>query len=961
MVDIKDIQGNILLSTPINEGSKRKFTLQKEDYIALKFSVDNPIYFKLGDGIDDDNIGLFELVDLYKPTYNESTGGYDYELQLDAYYWKWKNKIFKFSPESGGQESVWNLTAGLDVHLGIFLRNLKSLSYTYRGIAFEFSIDSTVENSSKLVSYDSTNMIDALTKMAETWECEWWITDNIIHFGRCEFGDPVDFEIDVNVKSMPRSDSQTNYATRIYAFGSTRNIPTNYRPVDENIVVNGVVQKRLMLPVGTPYIDAYEDMSEEEAVEDIVIFDDIYPRRVGTMSDITPHPIPVKDDSGKDTGQTVNVYRFKDLGMMFSKEYILEGEELKIIFQSGSLNGMEFGVIFNPEGKDEKLSNGLWNPEAQLWEIVRSEDYGRNLPDDILKPVAGDTYVLSGFDTSLVSDQYLPAAEQELKEKAQAYVEKTKKDPSTYSCTMSSVYMHNDGESRIFEIGDRVNLINKGYFENGRMSRIIGFEYYLDKPCDSTIYTVGETAAYSRIGEIEDKIDDVTYKGQTYTGGSGSGVYVIRTNDNTIASNSNVFSARRSKTEFTSKKYDDIVAGFIEFLNGIDVTNGLSTDTLNATEITTQLLSVLDKLVAKTATFSGDISSKDYVMNLLGWLITPTGDINANSLRLRDFLEVPEFRYNRISVVSGERWNAPGGGLIESVDEENGILYLKLEPGEVANIMLDDICKASFNNSTGFQTAYFRIAEQLGESTFKYVLRSGTSAHPCKAMHFVAYGNFTNEDRQKSCYSAQNYIRFLKGVNSWEITKEMIAMQLGDLSNLKLFGMDMTGHSAYLRNIYMTGVIKQISDDGVTESRVPCFKGEWAEGAYYYYDEVTHNGSTWLCISEKPTIQEPMEDAADWLEKSAAGKDAVVINIMSSNGNVFQNGSVSTTLTAYVIKGDRDITDSVPPSRFSWEKESNNSDTDKIFNETHVGHGHVLTLTSDDVWGRATFNCIVSL
>lgn len=70
---------------------------------------------------------------------------------------------------------------------------------------------------------------------------------------------------------------------------------------------------------------------------------------------------------------------------------------------------------------------------------------------------------------------------------------------------------------------------------------------------------------------------------------------------------------------------------------------------------------------------------------------------------------------------------------------------------------------------------------------------------------------------------------------------------------------------------------------------------------------------------------------------------------------------MSTTLTAYVIKGDTDITDSVPDSRFSWEKESNNDDTDKIFNEAHVEHGHVLTLTPDDVWGRATFNCIVNL
>lgn len=632
MVDIKDIQGNILLSTPISEGSKRKFTLQKEDYIALKFSVDDPIYFKLGDGIDDDNIGLFELVDLYKPTYNESTGGYDYELQLDAYYWKWKNKIFKFTPESGGQEAAWNLTASLDVHLGIFLRNLKSLSYTYRGIAFEFSIDSTVENSSKLVSYDSTNMIDALTKMAETWECEWWITDNIIHFGRCEFGDPVDFEIDVNVKSMPRSDSQTNYATRIYAFGSTRNISTNYRTVDENIVVNGVVQKRLMLPVGTPYIDAYEDMSEEEAVEDIVIFDDIYPRRIGTASAITikEYTDTIENEDGTKTPEKWNAYRFKDAGITFSKSYIITGQELRIKFESGLLNGMEFGVTFNPDGAAEKLSNGLWNPKAQLWEIVRNDDYGRNLPDETLKPVAGDTYVLSGFDTSLVSDQYLPAAEQELKEKAQAYVEKTKKDPSTYSCTMSSVYMHNDGESRIFEIGDRVNLINKGYFENGRMSRIIGFEYYLDKPCDSTIYTVGETAAYSRIGEIENKIDSVTYKGQTYTGGSGSGVYVIRTNDNTIASNSNVLSALRSLSTFLRKDSDDEAAGLITFLKGLNLgqfvtgATGGNLDAAGNAELNSLIIRLKAEVQSLNVTDSAKIKTLEVLELLKGKVITGT-------------------------------------------------------------------------------------------------------------------------------------------------------------------------------------------------------------------------------------------------------------------------------------------------------------------------------------------------
>ena len=454
---------------------------------------------------------------------------------------------------------------------------------------------------------------------------------------------------------------------------------------------------------------------------------------------------------------------------------------------------------------------------------------------------------------------------------------------------------------------------------------------------------------------------------------------IIALSDNTTTqTDDNTFSSLRIKAElqaaieslkdlYLSKTAPDETQFLIKMLgglivdNGLDVTKGINADTLTATTITTQRLNVLDKLIAKSATFSGDISSNDYAEGLIGWLIGKDGHIDAKSLRLRDFLEVPELRYNRVSIVSGEEWNAPGGGIIESVDTDNGIIYLKLEPGESAQIEIDDICKGIFNNSTGFQTTYFRITEKLGDSTFKYALRSGTTAHPCKAMHFVSYGNFTNEERQKSSYSTQSYVRYLTSVNGWEIESHMIAMQLGDLSNLKLFGIDMTGHSAYLRNVYMTGVIKQISDDGVTESRVPCFKGEWMTGAYYYYDEVTHNGASWLCISEKPTTQEPGEGVPDWLEKSAAGKDAVIVNIMSSNGNIFQNGSVATTLTAYVIKGDAGITDSVPASRFSWEKESNNADTDKIFNETHVGHGHVLILTPDDVWGRATFNCIVSL
>ena len=240
MVDIKDISGNIRFSTPINEGSKRKFLLMKEDYITLKFSLDKPIYFHLGDEVDNE-LGIFELVDLYKPDYNAGTSGYDYDLRLDAYYWKWKNKKFFYTPETGGREAGWSLTATLETHMKIFLRNLEQLGYKFREQAFSYVADGTVDNSAKLVTYDNVNLIDALTQMAETWQCEWWITDSVINFGRCEYESVVDFDINGNVSEMTRSDSQSDYATRIYAFGSTKNIPSDYRPVDEDTVVNGEI------------------------------------------------------------------------------------------------------------------------------------------------------------------------------------------------------------------------------------------------------------------------------------------------------------------------------------------------------------------------------------------------------------------------------------------------------------------------------------------------------------------------------------------------------------------------------------------------------------------------------------------------------------------------------------------------------------------------------------------------
>lgn len=859
-IEIRNSAGTPCFRDVVRRGSKRKFTLMKEDFILLKFSLKSPVFFKLGDWTEDTRFGRFELCDLYKPKYNRKTGAYDYELQLDAYYWKWKNKIFKYTPETTGQEASWNLTAPLDVQAGIVLRNLKALGYAYKGQDFVFSIDSTVENKSQLMSYDNINILDACFEMAKKWDCECWVTENIIHFGRCESGDAVDFEIGKNVQEMSQSESQSTYATRIYAFGSTRNIPADYRPIDETVVVNGVVQRRLMLPEGTPYIDAYPDMTTEEAVEQVVIFDEVYPRRTGIMSDVTTIEVTdkVENEDGTTTEEKWNAYRFRDTGVNFSEKYILPGQELRIRFASGLLNGLEFAVKFNPEGKPEKLEDGGWNPEAQLWEIVRNEDYGRPLPGDVLFPQDGDEYVLSGWDSTKITELGLVgAAEQELKEKTEKYAAKSKIDPSTYGCTMmSNDAYREDGVHNFYSIGQKVNLINKAYFENGRQSRVIGFEFNLDYSFDSPVYTVGETAAYSRIGELEEKVESLTLKGQTYTGGGGSGVYVIGSHDSTPATDHNVYSALRSLIMFMRKDTEERTGFLLSLLGGT--------------------------VIKKYAKFG------DFVTGVSGGYIGEDARAELEALVLRSSLSVPELRFNRQTYFEGYNTISPGGGLkIKSFVANSDGSYTvipDLEDGVPLGQKPDDILLGFWHDKSvttgdfiGFRKIQYRITSaDYDEKTFVMVPRPGYEFVPHNEMRLGQTGNFTDKERQTyiiiDVRDGNCCITLVDNANTWDPEPAQMKSWFGKKKGMTINGINCDRFSAVLQDIIMTGLIFQIDEITGSTVRVPIDFPSWEPGRKYaYYSRVPHNGSTWLCVNDKGTTSEPSENNPVWLKQVAKG------------------------------------------------------------------------------------------
>lgn len=270
---------------------------------------------------------------------------------------------------------------------------------------------------------------------------------------------------------------------------------------------------------------------------------------------------------------------------------------------------------------------------------------------------------------------------------------------------------------------------------------------------------------------------------------------------------------------FISKLYDDVSSGIITF-NG-----GLRSNKMTYLNQGVQMGTFVTGMIGGT-----------------GAQIDKDGRGEMTSLILREFLEVPELRFNKIDVVSGELWNSIAFGTIEDVDLVNQIVTLKLEEGEYSGIHVNDICRGIFHNFDGvnntetgtddcgfdkvqgFTTSYFTPIEVLDArgKQFRYSLKQGTTQHPCKSMKFAVYGNFTDETRQDSAYSTRQYKRYLKKVNTWHINpSKNIASQFGLLDGLNIPGApndgNLTGNGAYISNIYLTDAYVQFTPEQIED------------------------------------------------------------------------------------------------------------------------------------------------
>lgn len=894
---------------------------------SVSLSFMRPVFRKLdvGDYIEVSGT-RYTIRSPYRPK-QKNTQAYEYSVKLYAPIHEAEDTLMLFT--EGESTSEFSYDGGPREHLQLWVDNMNR-----RAGSKVWSIGSVITADNQVIDYRNMKCWEAAfgsSGIAATFGTEMWADGFVINLCRAERGEQVELGYMKGLTNLSQEENgELRFFTRLFPLGSTRNI---------NASTYG--SSRLQLPSRAKYVDKNADLygiiedTEESA------FADIYPKYTGSVASVRT------EEKTNEDGRKYTVYFFKDSGMDWNPEDCqIAGLDFMLRFQTGELAG---------RGNDEGSFQAAWHKDTKEWEIINVyPDESTQLPGGAIIPKPGDKYIPWNF---ALPQAYITAAEKAYEKAVNDYLAAYSFDTNKYNGTTDRNYIERNGTSLM--LGQNVRLLSDKYFTSGHKdTRIIKVVRKLNDLSQAAITCADEVGAGWK-SSVDNSLSSLRYEvarqAEQY-------VYdVIKSFEGKTPSDKNIFSALKSLKTHLRKDVPDS---------------------------TRHLLSLLDGAVFGKDGFASGLTG-------FGAKIDKDGYGEMRGLRLWEWLEVPELRYNRVEAVAGIKWRSPGMGIIESCQPDQspegellgtGIVQLKLEDGELGMVVLDDIALGIYHFGDerdamldkddskgnfavkGFATTYFRITGVSGKDnkTFTYSLRPGYTVHPQPQMHFVCYGNFTDESRQSSVYETRTYTRMLWKQNTWEIGKKNIALQQGDLTNLNIHGMNMQGYSMYINSVYFTGTVTQVKPDG-TPVRVANDRGAWQAGKYDYYDRVSHNGCLWLCVNEKGTDSEPTEGNADWLKQVDKGADGtegsspVMLAITSSKGVLFQGGVQETLLTATAYRDNLDITAKIPPSRFSWTRTSANTEDDQLWNSTHRNVGRSITIDADDVNKSAVFSCDVEL
>ncbi len=806
---IYSASGILKLSVEPKDSSTQVEEIQSGSVLNLSFILPERISFGVNDYVD--FIGCrYWLTERYLPI-QKSTVEWEYSLK----FYGLANLISRFlvlNTTDGANEPVFTLTAPAREHVELIVKSINTGFGTD-----DWHVGQVDSTDNIVIDYHGKYCDEGLKAVADAIGAEFWCDGKSVNLCRCEFGEKITLGYQKGLtKIQPDVADNVKVYTRLFPAGSSRNIdPEKYG------------HSRLQLPGGAQYVDVNTEKYgiihhyEENA------FANIFPRYTGTVSSVR------SEERVNEEGNNFTVYYFRDDELPFDpNEYDLADLVKRVTFQEGSeLAGL---------GSDDNGTHYFeinFDSETREFEIITQFDDTQQLPGGVLVPKPGDKYIPWNM---LMPDEYYPLAENEFLEAVNEYNRRHCADISVYKAVTDYLYIQeHDLDLRV---GQRVRLESSEYFGSvGYVdSRITKITRKVTLPEQMNI-EISDALSTGALDKLKGNIDEVK---AIATRSAAEFPHVIKTGDTTPASDYNVYSARRSDSQFLHRNRRDKALCNIDFDQGLTVPSA-----------------------------RGGFSDNWFGVGARCWR-RPNGNtvMWVDELYVRDTLETMKLRFNMVDVVDGELWQTFAYGTAERVEPGTGPLYrggngiaigegncwMELVEDELMTFKPEDICRGIFHNIaldgsaknntssdvdscgfqqiSGFTTAYFtpialidedgNVLQPLTDAAgnilkdrngiklydisaakgFRYRLRQGSGFHPRKGMKIAAYGNFSDPERQSTTFATTKRLIMMEGVNTWRIDPDRNYTYIrGDLEGMEIGGMTLEGHGVVMCRAYLYG------------------------------------------------------------------------------------------------------------------------------------------------------------
>lgn len=761
-------KGMLKLTVSPSDNSTRQKRLMGDHMLGLSFTAFECVPLEVYDYVDFEGV-RFWITEEYAPK-QTSTVEWEYDCKFYGIESLMRQALV-LKIVDGENDPIFSLTAPAREHMALIVANINRQMGTT-----DWKVGEVLSTENLTLDYEGTYCDEALSMLAEAAKTEFWTDGMTVNLCRCEYGDEAVLGYDNGLVSLEReSADNVKFFTRLFPIGSTRNIdPEEYG------------YSRLQLPGRRTYVEQNTQQGIVEHYERDA-FSGIYPRRIGTLSSVRSEQHTDED------GEPFTIYYVKDTSLTFDPNaYEIGGLVKQMTFQSGELNGRDFEVNYDSKKKEfEIITQWPYDDDTQL-------------PGGLLIPKVGDEYILWNIR---MPKEYYTLAEQEFAEAVDEYLREHDQDRYVYKGRTD--YVEVARRRLALDVGRRVRLESDEYFPGTgyRTSRITSISQNVQYPSEMDI-EVSDVLGKGALEKIDEELGEVRHYAKTASAGLPD---IVRSWENTPASDFNLFSAKRSRKEFLNKRENDTAQGLIIFEQGLRLggfKSGATGGEIDAAG-NAELLSVVVRSLLRSPSFVDGLLGSGWQLEMDASGIS---HLAVDRLTVRQTMRVLELLVEKVRSVGGELVVSAADGKVSGVDMDAAGQHYLLTFEMGCPFVAGDLVRCKVEGAAASKSYWVEIASVEG-GVARVAASEFGDALPAVGDECVLMGSTSDPQRQgliliSATDDGQPHIDVMSGV-SGKTLAGCLRARMGNLDGIadSWFPADDQphGYGLYADNAYLRG------------------------------------------------------------------------------------------------------------------------------------------------------------